>query len=95
MRYLVMIHRTDTGYSADVPDLPGCIAAAKTLKGVQRLMAEAIELHLDLMRQSGGAIPAPRQSIEFAIDPDTDQEFCTWLEVPDHQPNRLDSPRPA
>jgi predicted RNase H-like HicB family nuclease len=85
-RYLVTIRRTEDGYSADVPDVPGCVAAARTLKGVQRLIAEALELHLDLMQQSGEAVPSPRQRIEFMIDPDADQELCTWVEVRAPQP---------
>ncbi len=85
MRYIVMIRRTPTGYSADVPDLLGCIAAAKTLNGVRRLIAEAIALHVDLMQQSGEIVPAPRQSIEFTIDKDAGEEFCTWVEVEQKQ----------
>jgi predicted RNase H-like HicB family nuclease len=81
MRYLVMIRRTPTGYSVDVPDLPGCVAAAKSLSGARRLISEAVALHLELMHQSGETIPAPRQSIDFAIDPDAIEELCTWVDV--------------
>ncbi len=72
-----------TGYSVDVPDLPGCVAAAGTLKTARRLIAEAIGLHLDLMQQSGEALPAPRQSIEFTVDETAEEELCTWVEVKD------------
>ena len=82
MRYLVMIRRTPTGYCADVPDLPGCVAADDTINGTQRLIAEAITLHLELMQQSGETIPNPRSSIEFVIDGHADEEYCTWVEVP-------------
>ena len=81
MRYLVMIRRTPTGYSADVPDLPGCVAAAQTLKGARRLIGEAIALHRQLMHESGEIIPSPRQSIDFVIDADAVEEFCTWVDV--------------
>lgn len=81
LRYLVMVRRTATGYSVDVPDLPGCVAAAKTLRGSRRLIAEAIGLHLDLMRQSGEEIPSPRQRIEFKVDKTSAEELCTWVEV--------------
>jgi predicted RNase H-like HicB family nuclease len=81
MRYVVMIRRTPTGYSADVPDLPGCVAAAKSLNGLRRLVAEAIALHLELMSKSGETIPEPRQSIDFAIDPEAIEELCTGVEV--------------
>jgi len=76
-----MIRGTSTGYCVDVPDLPGCIAAAKTMKKVRRLIAEAIGLHLELMEQHGEPIPPPRLSIEFAIEPDETDTFCTWVEV--------------
>jgi predicted RNase H-like HicB family nuclease len=81
MRFLIMIRRTSTGYSVDVPDLPGCVAAAKTLNGARRLIAQAIALHLELMHESGETIPAPRQRIEFVIDPDALEEICTWVDV--------------
>lgn len=44
---------------AYVPDLPGCIAAGRSLNETQRLMAEAVELHLDAMREDGEDIPEP------------------------------------
>lgn len=81
LRYLVMIRGTESGYSADVPDLPGCVAAAGSLKAVRRLIAEAIPFHLDGMQEAGETIPEPRQSIVFEIDPSSGEEFCTWVEV--------------
>jgi len=57
MRYLVVIEETGTGVGAYVPDLPGCIAAAGTREEVKRLIHEAIEVHLDGLRQDGLPIP--------------------------------------
>ncbi len=59
MRYAVISEKTDTGYSAYVPDLPGCIAAGDTLEQTSQLMLEAIEFHLAGMREDGDAIPEP------------------------------------
>lgn len=59
MTYTVIYEKTATGYSAYVPDLPGCIAAGRSLNETQRLMAEAVELHLDAMREDGEDIPEP------------------------------------
>jgi predicted RNase H-like HicB family nuclease len=59
MKYAVLYAPTATGYSAHVPDLPGCVAAAATLDETRDLMKEAIEGHLDCMRQFGYAIPEP------------------------------------
>jgi predicted RNase H-like HicB family nuclease len=86
MRYIVMIRRTRTGYSADVPDLPGCVATGMTVEHARQQIAEAIEGHLDVMRESGEAVPAPKPRWEFAVDEDTDEEFCTWVEVEAAEP---------
>ena len=70
MRYAVVYEKGKTGYGAYVPDLPGCIAVGKTLRRVQRLIKEAIELHLDAMREDGDPIPMPTSVSEnVAVSP--------------------------
>jgi predicted RNase H-like HicB family nuclease len=59
MKYTVLYEKTSSGYSAHVPDLPGCIAAGSTLEETEKLMREAIEMHLDGMREDGDPIPTP------------------------------------
>lgn len=59
MTYTVIYEKTATGYSAYVPDLPGCVAAASTKEEVQSLMEEAMEMHLEAMREDGDPIPEP------------------------------------
>ena len=59
MKYIVLYEPTATGYSAHVPDLPGCVGAAPTLEEARELMKEAIEQHLECMREFGYAIPEP------------------------------------
>ncbi|MGO9256063.1 MAG: type II toxin-antitoxin system HicB family antitoxin [Bryobacteraceae bacterium] len=59
MKYAVLYEPTATGYSAHVPDLPGCVGAAATLDEARELMKEAIEGHLDCMREFGYPIPEP------------------------------------
>ncbi len=81
MRYFVIIRRTSTGYSVDVPDLPGCIATGTTVEHSRQMIAGAIEMHLELMQQSGESIPTPTTSFEFAIDQDAAEELCTWVEI--------------
>ncbi len=81
MRYLIIIRRTSTGYSVDVPDLPGCVATGTTVEHARQMIAEAIEMHLELMQQSGETIPPPSSSYEFAVDQDSSEELCTWVEV--------------
>ena len=56
MRYLVFIRRTRTGYSVDVPDLPGCVATATNVEHARQMIAEAIEMHLELMQQQGHSL---------------------------------------
>ena len=46
MRYAVVIEKTDTGYSAWVPDLPGCVSVGRTREEMNRNIREAIELYL-------------------------------------------------
>lgn len=65
-QYAVVIERGDEGgYGAYVPDLPGCVAVAKTESDVRRLIREAIELHLKAMREDGDPIPEPSTHVEY------------------------------
>ena len=59
LRYTVVIERSETGYGAYVPDLPGCGATAKTEADVRDRIRTAIEVHLRSMREDGGPIPQP------------------------------------
>ncbi|HTA71703.1 MAG TPA: type II toxin-antitoxin system HicB family antitoxin [Bryobacteraceae bacterium] len=58
-KYTVLFEPTSTGYSAHVPDLPGCVAAAATLEEARELVKEAIEFHLERMRLHCEAVPPP------------------------------------
>jgi predicted RNase H-like HicB family nuclease len=59
MTYTVIFEKAGNGYSAYVPDLPGCIAAGSTRAEVEELIRGAIEMHLEGMREDGDPIPAP------------------------------------
>jgi len=63
--YIIVINRTRTGYGAHVPDLPGCVAAARSLDHAQRLMDEAIVFHQRGMRADGDRVPRPRSGREL------------------------------
>ena len=65
MKYPVVFEKAPRNWSAYVPDLPGCIAAAKTKAETRRLIREAIEMHLEGMRESGERIPEPGSSVEL------------------------------
>jgi predicted RNase H-like HicB family nuclease len=81
VRYLVIIRRTGTGYSVDVPDLPGCIATGTTVEHARQMIAQAIEMHLELMQQSGEPVPDPSPTVEFSVSEDSVEELCTWVEA--------------
>jgi predicted RNase H-like HicB family nuclease len=59
MKILVLVERTDTGYSAYSPDLPGCVATGSSQEDVERTMREAIGLHLEGLRAEGLTPPEP------------------------------------
>ena len=63
MKYTVVIDKTDSGNSAYVPDLPGCVAAADTQIETRELIGEAILIHLDSLREHGDPIPEPQASV--------------------------------
>ena len=59
MKYAVVIEKGENNFSAYVPDLPGCVAAADTLGETERLIREAIEIHIRGMREDGLEVPQP------------------------------------
>jgi predicted RNase H-like HicB family nuclease len=63
-KYTVFIGPTATGFSAHVPDLPGCIAAAGTLEETRQLIREALEGHIEAMLINGDAVPEPTPHVE-------------------------------
>ena len=65
MKYAVVIEKGENGYGAYVPDLPGCIAAADTKVEIKKLIHEAIEFHIEGLKEDGVPIPEPASSIEF------------------------------
>jgi len=64
-RYLILIEPTDTGYSAYSPDIPGCVASAPSLAEVEKVMRDAISLHLEGLRESGQPVPPPHTSASY------------------------------
>lgn len=65
MKYAVVIEKGPTSYGAYVPDLPGCVAAGESREQVIKLIQEAIEFHIEGLRQDGASIPRPSSSVEF------------------------------
>jgi predicted RNase H-like HicB family nuclease len=65
MRYAIVIENTGANYSAYVPDLPGCVATGATVEEAERFIREAIELHLEGMREDGTPIPPPSSRVDY------------------------------
>jgi predicted RNase H-like HicB family nuclease len=66
MRYAVVIEKGPTSVGAYVPDLPGCVAVAVTVEEARRLIADAIQVHLEGMPEDGEPIPEPSSLCEYA-----------------------------
>jgi predicted RNase H-like HicB family nuclease len=64
-RYLIVIENAGTNYSAYFPDLPGCVTTGKTLEETRKNMEEAIEFHLDGLREDGLPVPPPSSVGEY------------------------------
>ena len=65
MQYLVIVEKGSSSYGAHVPDLPGCVAVGETKDEVLSLIREAIEFHLEGMKQDGEPILPPSSTGEL------------------------------
>ena len=65
MQYLVVIEQGASGFGAYVPDLPGCVAAGQSRAEVAALIHEAIQFHIEGMKEEGLPIPEPHSSGEL------------------------------
>ncbi len=65
MKYLVVVEKSENGFGAYVPDLPGCVAAADTRDEVVSLIQEAIEFYIEGLKESGDPVPEPTSQSEL------------------------------
>ena len=65
MEYLVVVEKGKSSYGAYVPDLPGCVAVGETRREVLKLIREAVELHVESLREQGEPIPRPTSKSEL------------------------------
>ena len=65
VKYAVIFERAENNWAAYVPDLPGCVAVAETRSEVLRLIQDAIQFHIEGLREDGLPVPAPSSSVEF------------------------------
>ncbi|MBT8052832.1 MAG: type II toxin-antitoxin system HicB family antitoxin [Xanthomonadales bacterium] len=65
MKYAVVIEQAESNYSAYVPDLQGCVATGSTIEDVEKKIREAIEFHLEGLKEDGLLIPIPSSSVDY------------------------------
>ena len=70
-RYAIVIEKGATNYGGYVPDLPGCVATGATVEETERLLREAIALHLEGMKEDGLPIPEASSVVDYV-----DLETC-------------------
>ena len=70
MEYVVIFEKGENSYGASVPDLPGCIAVGETIAEVTQLIAEAIEFHIEGLREDGEIVSPPTSILPVQSDPD-------------------------
>ena len=61
--YVVIYEHVKEGWGAWIPDLPGCVAAGDTREEVEQLIREAIEAHIESLREHGEPVPEPSSSV--------------------------------
>jgi predicted RNase H-like HicB family nuclease len=64
-KYAIIIEKANGNYSAYVPDVPGCIATGKSIEETRQKLIDALESHLELMREAGEPIPQPSTVTEY------------------------------
>ena len=60
MQYTIVIEKARSNYSAYVPDLPGCVATGATREEAVKEMRQAIEFHIESLREHGEPVPEPQ-----------------------------------
>jgi predicted RNase H-like HicB family nuclease len=65
MRYAIVVEKTESNYSAYVPDLPGCVATGATLEEIEREIREAIGFHIEGLVEDGLPVPPPTSIVEY------------------------------
>lgn len=64
MEYVVVIEKSETGYGAYLPDLPGCVAVGETREETLSLIRDAVDFHIESLRENGEPVPSPSATAE-------------------------------
>jgi predicted RNase H-like HicB family nuclease len=65
VKYAIVIEKTDSNYSAYVPDLPGCASTGSTIEEVEESIREAIAVHIEGLREDGEEVPPASSRVEY------------------------------
>jgi len=66
-RFLVVVEDAGANFSAYSPDLPGCVATGATRDDAERNMYEAIQMHIEGLREDGLPIPTSTSTAEYVV----------------------------
>lgn len=91
-KYLIVVEKGKTGYSAYTQDGPGCIATGKTMDQTVANMKSALTLHLQSMMEDGDELPKPGGIASYleAVSSSEDEDyFLTHLAVENVAPQRV------
>ena len=75
MEYVVIFEKGEGNYGAYVPDLPGCAVVGTTLEEVRRLIAEAIDFHIEGLQEAGYEVPQPSFRLPIQTQPGVSSEL--------------------
>ena len=64
-RYAIVVERAESNYAGYVPDLPGCVATGPTVEATERLLREAIQIHVQGFREDGLPLPEPSSVVDY------------------------------
>lgn len=65
MKYLVIIEQTRNNFAAYSPDVPGCVATGRTEAEVIKAYRQALEMHLEGLREDGLPLPRPLARVQY------------------------------
>jgi predicted RNase H-like HicB family nuclease len=64
-RFAIVVEKAPSNYAAYVPDLPGCVATGPTVEATERLLREAIEVHVRGLKEDGLPVPEPSSIVDY------------------------------
>lgn len=85
LTYVAVFEKGPNNYSAYIPDLPGCVSTHKTWDGIQAMIKEAMEGHIEVSHEYGDPIPPPQMSVAEALEYHRSQpnDYGGYFPVPD------------